>query len=73
MTNQNGFGTGTQTDEMADILGRVRQVDPIADEAAVRGYMKEIADASTLLDTVQLGDAALQVSFSAWWPDGPGR
>jgi len=45
-------------------------VDPTAEEAAVLGYVREIAEASALLDTVDLRDASLQVSFSASWPEG---
>jgi len=58
---------------MADVLGRVRQVDPTAEEAAVRGYVREISEASAVLDTVDLTDAPLQVSFSPFspsWPEG---
>jgi hypothetical protein len=57
---------------MADVLGRVRQVDPMAEEAAVRGYVREIAEASALLDSVDLSDVPLQIAFSARWPEGSG-
>jgi hypothetical protein len=70
MTSQGDSGTGTPADEMADVLSRVRQVDATADEAAVRGYVREIAEASALLDAVDLSDAPLEVSFSAQWPEG---
>jgi hypothetical protein len=58
---------------MADVLSLVRQVDPTAEEAAVRGYIREIAAASALLDTIDLSDAPLEVSFSASWPEGSAR
>jgi hypothetical protein len=58
---------------MADVVNRVRQVDPNAEEAAVRGYICEIAAASALLDTIDLSNAPLQVSFSAVWPEGSAR
>jgi len=55
---------------MADVLSRVRHVDPTAEEAAVRGYVREIAEASSLLDTVELADVPLTVAFSPSWPEG---
>jgi hypothetical protein len=70
MTREDGSGTVTLSDDMADVLSRVRQVDPTAEEAAARGYVREIAEASALLDTVDLNDAPLFVSFSASWPKG---
>ena len=72
MTSEMRFGASPPSEDMADVLTRVRQVDPSAEEAAVRGYVREIADASALLDTVDLGDAPLDVSFSASWPEGSG-
>jgi hypothetical protein len=73
MTSGNGSGTFTSSDDMADVLSLVRQVDPTAEEAAVRGYIREIAAASALLDTIDLSDAPLEVSFSASWPEGLAR
>ena len=73
MTSGNGSGTFTSSDDMADVLSLVRQVDPTAEEAAVRGYIREIAAASALLDTIDLSDAPLEVSFSASWPEGSAR
>jgi hypothetical protein len=72
MTSSGSSGRSTPSDEMADVLGRVRQVDPNADEVAVRGYVREISEASALLDAVDLSDVPLQVAFSAWWPEGSG-
>ncbi len=72
MTSDGSSGTSTPSDDMADVLGRVRQVDPMAEEAAVRGYVREIAEASALLDTVDLSDVPLQIAFSARWPEGSG-
>jgi hypothetical protein len=57
-------------DRMGDVLSRVRQVDPISDEAAVRGYVREMAEAEAVLDMVDLHDAPLSVSFSPAWPEG---
>ena len=70
MTSDGNSGTSTPSDDMADVLGRVRQVDPTAEEAAVRGYFCEMSEASALLDTVGLSDVPLEVSFSASWPEG---
>ena len=72
MTSDSGSGTSTRFDEMADVLRQVRQVDPNADEVAVHGYVREISEASALLDTVDLRDVPLQIAFSAWWPEGSG-
>jgi hypothetical protein len=73
MTRDDRSDAVTPVDDMADVLSRVRQVDPSAEEAAVRGYVREIAEASALLDTVDLNDAPLFVSFSASWPEGTVR
>jgi hypothetical protein len=69
MTSRLSSGTFTPSDDMADVLSRVRQVDPSADDAAIRGYIREIAEASALLDTVELTDAPLVVGFSSSWPE----
>jgi hypothetical protein len=60
-------------DEMGDVLSRVRQLDATSDEAAVRRYVQEMAEADALLDSVDLDDAPLLVPFSASWPEGPVR
>jgi hypothetical protein len=73
MTNGVGSGTNSPRDEMGDILTRVRQLDPTSDEAAVRRYVREIAEADALLNSVDLSDASLLVPFSASWPEGSGR
>ena len=73
MTGDGELGTNPPFDDMADVLSRVRQVDPNAEEAAARGYVREIAEASALLDTIDLRDAPLEVSFSASWPEGSAR
>ena len=75
MTSKDSSDTTTSSDDMADddmadILSRVRQLDPTAEEAAVRGYVREIAEASALLDTVNLAGAPLIVAFSPSWPEG---
>jgi hypothetical protein len=69
MTSESDSGTTTRSDDMADVLSRVRQVDPTAEDAAVRGYVREIAEASALLDTIDLADAPLIVAFSPSWPE----
>jgi hypothetical protein len=72
MTSGGSSGTSAPSDEMGDVLGRVRQVDPNADEVAVRGYVREMSEASALIDAVDLRDVPLQIAFSAWWPEGFG-
>jgi hypothetical protein len=73
MTNGVGSETNSPRDEMGDILTRARQLDPTIEEAAVRRYRGEIAEADSLLDSVDLGDAPLLVPFSAWWTEGSRR
>ena len=73
MTNRFGSDTGLPVDEMGDVLSRVRQLDPTSEDAAIRRYMREIAEADALLDSVDLGEAPLLVPFSAAWPEGCGR
>ena len=70
MTSDVKLDAVSPSDEMADVLSRVRQLDLTAEEAAVRGYAREMAEASAVLDSVDLGDAPLLVSFSASWPEG---
>jgi hypothetical protein len=73
MTNGVGSDTNSPRDEMGDILTRVRQLDPTSEEAAVRRYMREIAEADALLNSVNLDDASLLVAFCASWSEGSGR
>jgi hypothetical protein len=70
MTSDIGFNTIRLDDEMGDVLSRVRQLDPTIEEAAVRGYVREMAEADAVLDTVDLDDVPLLVAFSASWPEG---
>ena len=70
MTNGVGSDTSSPRGEMGDVLSRVRELDPTSEEAAVRRYVREIAEAEELLDSVDLDDAPLLVPFSAWWPEG---
>jgi hypothetical protein len=58
-------------DAVQSLLTRARQVDPLCDEAAVRGYAREIVEAEAMLDTVNLSAAPLELSFSASWEDEP--
>ena len=73
MTNEAGSSTILPSDEMTDALTRVRTLDPTSEEAAVRGYVREMAEAEALLDTMDLGDAPLSFSFSASWHEGSAR
>jgi len=73
MTTSVNSGTNSPPDEMGDVLSRVRQLDPTTEDAAVRRYVREMAEADALLDTVDLDDAPLLVPFSASWPEGFGR
>ena len=73
MTNEAGSDVIQSPDELTNVLTRVRQIEPTAEAAAVRGYMREMAEADTVLNTVDLGDAPLLVSFSASWPEGSVR
>ena len=73
MTNEASSSTILPSDEMTDSLTRVRRLDPTSEEAAVRGYLREMAEAEALLETVDLGDSPLGVSFSASWPEGSAR
>jgi hypothetical protein len=58
------------SDDIGDVLSRVRQVDPTTEEEAVRLYVREIAEADALFDIVDLDDAPLAVLFSPSWPEG---
>jgi hypothetical protein len=69
MTNGIDSDMISSSAEMGDVLSRVRQLDPTSEEAAVLGYVREMAEADAVLDTVELGDAPLLVSFSASWPE----
>ncbi len=70
MTIGVGSDTNSRRDEMGDVLSRVRQLDATSDEAAVRRYVREMAEAEALLDTIDLDDAPFLVPFSASWPEG---
>jgi hypothetical protein len=73
MTNGLGSDANSPRDEMGDVLSRVRQLDLTSAEAAVRRYVREIAEADALLESVDLDDARLLVPFSASWSEGPVR
>ena len=73
MTNRVGSDAGSPRDEMGDVLSRVRQLDPTSEDAAIHRYMREMAEADALLDSVDLSNAPLLVPFSAAWPEGSGR
>ena len=62
---------GVPSDDVQSLLRRARQVDPSCEEAAVRGYLREIVEAEEVLDTVNLGEIPLSVSFSASWEGMP--
>ena len=59
------------SDDLQSVLIRARQVDPQCEEAAVRGYLREIVEAEAMLDTVDLCALPLSVAFSASWEDEP--
>jgi hypothetical protein len=73
MTNEAGSDTIERLDEMGDVLSRVRRLDPTTGEAAVRGYVREMAETDVVLDTVDLDDVPLLVAFSPSWPEGRER
>jgi hypothetical protein len=73
MTSNIDSDADAPSDEMGDILSRVRQLDPTSEEEAVRGYVREITEADAVLNTVDLADAPLLVSFSPSWPEGSVR
>ncbi len=70
MTSNIDSDTILPSNEMSDLLSRVRQLDPTSDEAAVRGYLREMAEAEAVLDSVELESAPLEVSFSGQWAQG---
>jgi hypothetical protein len=55
-----------------DMLLQVRALDPAADAEAVRRYAREIAEADTVLQTLDLDPSTvpLEASFSPDWNDG---
>lgn len=57
--------------EFQFLLDRTRQVDPSSGETAIRGYLREIVEAETMLDAVDLSEIPLAVSFSASWEGIP--
>lgn len=60
-------------EDVQSFLVRARQVDPHSDEAAVRGYVREIVEAEGMLDAINLSAVPLTVSFSASWEERPRR
>jgi hypothetical protein len=70
MTSRIDADANAPSDEMGDILSQVRQLDPTSEEVAVRSYLREMADADAVLNTVDLDVAPLSVSFSPSWPEG---
>ena len=70
MTNENGSSPDSPCIDMGDVLSRVRQIDPTTEEAAVRGYVREMAEADAVLNTIDLADAPLPTSFTASWAEG---
>ena len=59
------------SEDVQSLLIRARQVDPLCDEAAVRGYAREIAEAEAMLNSVDISLGPLTVPFSASWEDEP--
>jgi hypothetical protein len=64
--------TPEREDFSGDMLLRVREVDPAADADAVRRYAREIAEADSMLQALDLdpSSAPLDVSFSPDWNHG---
>jgi hypothetical protein len=60
-------------EDVQSTLIRILRIDPTCEEAAIRGYMREIAKAEAILDNVDLSAVPLTVSFSASWEDEPGQ
>ena len=54
---------------LAEMLRRVRAIDPEADAGAVRRYAREIAEADAVLQSLALdpGDDPLPATFSPAW------
>ncbi len=73
MTTRVGSETNWPRDETGDVLSRVWQLDATSDEAAVRRYVREMAEAEALLDSVDLDNVPLLVPYSASWPEGSVR
>ena len=73
MTSKTSSDENSPDDLMEDVLSRVRRLDATSEEAAVRRYVREIAEADALLDTVDLDDVSLSVHFSASWEQGSAR
>ena len=73
MTNGVGSDANSPLEEMGDVLSRVRQLDPTSQEAAVRRYVREMAEADAVLDSVDLDDAPLLIPFEVLWTEGSGR
>jgi hypothetical protein len=73
MTSKVGSDTTSLRDEMEDNLSRVRQLDPTIEEASVRRYAREMAEADAVLDSVDREDVPPVVAFSASWPEGTVR
>ena len=69
MTSSDGAEAAALPEDTSDIVSRVRELDPSADDAAVRGYVHEIAAANALLVTVDVTGVPLEVAFSAAWPE----
>lgn len=73
MSGEYGTEATPQFDEVRELLNRARQIDPTSREEAVRGYVREIAEAEAMLDTIESAGAPLLACFSASWPDGNAR
>lgn len=73
MTNGVSSNRVSPDGDMGDVLSRVRQLDPTSEESVVRGYVREMAEADAVLNTVDLGEAPLAVCFSAFWSEGDVR
>ena len=73
MTSESDSDAMLEPHEMSDVMARVRQLDPTSDVAAVRGYVREMAEADALIETLDLAEGPLPVAFSPFWTHGGAR
>ncbi len=55
------------SEDVQYLLARARQVDPGCEEDAIRGYFHEIAGAEEMLDSLDLEETPLNITFSVSW------
>ena len=67
MTMEPGSEINETEDEVHYVLSRARHVDPNCRPEAIRGFVREIAEAGAMLDAVDVDDVPLSASFPASW------